>query len=923
MKKRIISLFLCAVMLLASASVISPVVSADKVTMQDYDTEYLECTEYDVRKYVTPFWRTNVIWNECFFPLVGNDGVRHPIKLMYKADEIISVRDYTLQKEYVRGRDYDIDEDGNFVFGSGSRIPRLNDFFLHATSRPTGSTDDEYYPRWDGNGWEYWNEGSELSLKTVAISYIHNDDNQPDSPASVEKDIPKSFEKLVNGEDFHIVLIGDSVSTGAKSSGNTGIGPYADAYPEMTKKALSMKFGNSNVKLTNTAIGGSTSDWDPDRLDSTVVQYSPDLVIACFGMNDSSAGRVGYTDELFRENMIGQVEYIKKNCPDAEILLVSSLLGNIYCFREERYVSHARILGEIAAQYEGVAFCDPQAIERFYLERKQFADLMADNMVHPNDHGMRIIAQTIFDAFRYEDISDYVGIKMEQLRAKAELDKYAGTGRYDLLVKALDDAEKSMCEKTDEWDVTDVVTVCSDRIEEIFRQCDPADHVLVDKSEAPGCDEDGRYYKECTVCGYQETTGSIPMLGGSHLWDSGFVSVPSGYRAKGTLTHTCQRCQKTKDEAIPEKKDGASELENAGMLYVEKGYNYMTSDVTPYTNGDGTVEFDICPVDVRIDDGSVSYAGVRLSNYGIAAAYNFSKQRFEIVSANLPYSFVGAEYKVLPYEWKSYKESGSYTWHKIAVNLQGNTISIYCDGELVLQDENVAYARSSRDIAMIYTIGEFYMDNFVVSKGGYDPATGEGSTASSYNLDGETAFKSFRRDWGYGAYTPAGYEAATERTLTSAVYANHVHTTKHMATLDSGCTNCGTEVDECVECGALLHREAGEPKLGNHLYYVIGRSANGDGISVITYGCAYCRLTFTEIEEDGSPRLSSVGDVNGDMSLNARDVLAMMRYILGAASNEPFDRDTADMNGDGEIDAKDIIAVMSLMVGAKRPYPAK
>lgn len=923
MKKSILSVFLCIAMLLTSVSVISPAVSADRVTSQDYDEEYLLCEGYDVRKYVTPFWLTNVIWNECFFPLVGNDGVNYPISLMYKADDIISVRDYTLQKEYVRGRDYDIDADGNLIFVENSRIPRLNDSFLHSTKFPVDATEEEFYPRWDGHGWEYWNESSELSLKTVAVSYIHNDSNQPERPASVQNDIPRSFEKLSGGEDFHIVVIGDSVSTGAKSSGNTGIGPYADAYPEMTKKALSMKFGNSGVKLTNNAIGGSTSDWTADRLERTVVQYSPDLVIVCFGMNDSSADRVGYTDETFRTNMVGQVEYIRERCPDTEILLVSSLLGNPYCFREERYVSHARILGEIAAEYDGVAFCDPQAVERFYLERKEFADLMADNMVHPNDHGMRLIAQTIFDAFRYEDISDFVDIRMDQLRSKAELDRYAGTGRYDLLVKALGDAEKSMRGKTEEWDVTDVFTEYSERISEIFRQCDPADHVFADKTEAPRCDADGRYYKECTVCGYQETTGSIPMLGGSHLWDSGFVSVPSGYRAKGTLTHTCQRCGQTREEAIPERKDGAPELDS-GMLHVEKGFNYMTAETRPYSNGDGTIEFDICPLDTDMGGGAVSYAGVRLGGYDIAAAYNFSKQRFEVVGANLPYSSVHSEYKVLPFEWESYKESGSYNWHRIAVNLQGKTVRIYCDGELVLEDVNDLYARSDYDIAMIYTIGDFYMDNFTISRGGYDPTTGEGTKLSSFNLDGEAAFRKFSRVWGYGNYTDAWYEAATERTLTSAVYADHVHTPRYMATAQSGCISCGAAVDECSVCGALLPKQEGEPRLGHHRYFMIGAKQDGDGVSVIEYGCTYCSLTFTEIVEEASPRLSYVGDVNRDMKLNARDIVTVMRYLLNSlAPDETFDLAQADMSGDGAVNAKDITATMKLLVGTQLPYPAK
>lgn len=970
MKTRILAFFMCAVMLFASSSLLAPVVSAAKVTSEDYDADYLACDAYDVRKYITPFWRTNVIWNENFFPLLGSDGKRKPISLLYKADEILSIHDYTLEKEYVIGRDCEIDEDGNFVFVSGSRIKRISYFYIHSKSMPSGATEATHYPRWDGNGYEYWNESSELSLSTMSISYIHNDTNQPDRPASIQKDIPNSFDKMVNGEEFRIVLLGDSVSTGAKASGNTGVGPYADAYPEMTKKALSMKYSNANIKLINSAHGGATSDWEAEQLEKDVVPYSPDLVILSYGMNDGSADRVGYTDERFRNNMVGQIEFIKEKCPDAEILLVSSLIGNPYCFKEERYAAHAKILGEIADKYDGVAFCDPQAIERFYLERKQFVDIMADNLVHPNDTGMRIIAQTLNDAFRYDNLSDYISIRMEQLTKRAELDKYAGTGRHALLTQALELAEKTMREKDDDWDVTDVYEAYCDRIDEIIRQCDPADHILVDKVQNPLCDADGRYYKECTTCGYQETTEVIPMLGGSHLWDSGFLSVPSGYRQKGTMTYTCQRCAHTMEEAVTEKQDGEATL-SGGMLEImmgkrtvvidpppkeneddedekprdkNSGYNYMCSTARPYVNNDGTIEFDLCPLDTKLDGGTVSYAGVRLGRgYEISAAYNFSKQRFEIVNSNLPYSYIGSEYKVFPFKWKSLKDSGSYTWHKIAVNLKGDTLSIYCDGQLVLQDENPAYSKTNHEEdfpdstenntrAMIYSIGTYCMDNIRVSDGGYDPTTGEGTTIQSFNLDTKADFDSFNKEWGFttyengdellalGGYTDGKYTVATEKNLTSGVYANHVHTLKHVADVEGGCANCGTKISECTECGALVSEKAGDSKYGKHTYCMTGKGKNEDGVAIITYGCKNCDMKFTEIEEEGSPRLSAImmGDANGDGNVSAKDVIMTMKYML-KPSNPPkgFVFEAADMDGNGSITAKDIIAIMKAILRKK------
>ena len=55
------------------------------------------------------------------------------------------------------------------------------------------------------------------------------------------------------------------------------------------------------------------------------------------------------------------------------------------------------------------------------------------------------------------------------------------------------------------------------------------------------------------------------------------------------------------------------------------------------------------------------------------------------------------------------------------------------------------------------------------------------------------------------------------------------------------------------------------------------------------------------------------GDVNGDNTLNARDVIAIMKHIVGAVQNE-FVESAADVNGDGKINSRDVIAVMKAIV---------
>lgn len=58
------------------------------------------------------------------------------------------------------------------------------------------------------------------------------------------------------------------------------------------------------------------------------------------------------------------------------------------------------------------------------------------------------------------------------------------------------------------------------------------------------------------------------------------------------------------------------------------------------------------------------------------------------------------------------------------------------------------------------------------------------------------------------------------------------------------------------------------------------------------------------------------GDVNNDGKINARDIIAIMRAILGDKPAE-YTEAAADLNNDGKINAKDIICIMRLMLESK------
>ena len=69
------------------------------------------------------------------------------------------------------------------------------------------------------------------------------------------------------------------------------------------------------------------------------------------------------------------------------------------------------------------------------------------------------------------------------------------------------------------------------------------------KTVAPSCTEAGYDLYTCRDCGASEQRNSKPALG--HKWDSGTVTTEPNEKDPGTMTYTCTVCGATKTEVIP------------------------------------------------------------------------------------------------------------------------------------------------------------------------------------------------------------------------------------------------------------------------------------------------------------------------------------------------------------------------------------
>ncbi len=909
--RKILSFVLATV--IASGCIIFQSTAA--VTSSDYTAEELECSSYDIRKYTEPFWEGNIVYNEIVHPIRNKNGSLPTFQLMYEATEIVSVKDYKLKTTYVEGVDYMLIS-GNLCIIEDGNIPVMNYNDMHPSSAPAGYGSNEiypYYPQADGSGYEYWTSGSDVCSVSLAVTYIHNDTWDGPIPTSQESNLPGTFEKLKNDDPITIVVAGDSVATGAMSSGFLGISPSADAFPEMTKKALSKKYSNDNITLVNSAIGGTMSYFDENKMNNTIIQYDPDLVIINFGMNDSSCDRVGISGSEFRSNLQLQIDYINKKLPDCEILLVSSLYGNRYTFPAERYEEHADVLHILAEINDGVGVADPQMIEKYLIEEigKDYICFTADNMVHPGDLGMRLMAQTIVEALSFEDISTYRAHHMNQLTAYADIENQPEDKAAEL-VAVLEKTEEAISVLDEEWDINAVVDNAYYEMKVIIIRCE--EHTFVDTVIEPTCKSDGYTHSVCEVCGYKYDHDTVPNLGGEHIMDSGRQTVIPTYKTPGEITYTCARCHYSETDKVDILKNPTS-ISGTGMVQFSNSNNYMASNLQPYTTGSGFVEFDFCPLNIENYDGT-PYVGVWFCGYAVTACYNFVAQQVQIVETTLPFGG-GIVHASADYSWTSNGGEYEYNWKKFTAHMNGTTVRIYIDGELILEDTKSFY-RASSEVALVYSNGACYMDNFKVVRGKYDPTTGTlgsgGTILGQWDFNSRSSYNSFFNTWGQ-QYASKSYVVANGKNITTGHYKHTEHSGSLVGVVENGCGHSGYCQYACNSCKKIYFDDYIDPVCDAHT--LINRTVTVKPTTVSTGECSYecdtCNLTFTEklpmLEDDGSGSGSDSdevlrGDVDNDGALSMIDYSTLSRFIVGGAVD--IDSENSDVNGDGAITAIDM-----------------
>lgn len=346
-----------------------------------------ECSAYSLEKYTKPYWNSNIIYNESVMPLENKDGSVPTIQLMYDIKDIVEVRNSALNVKYTEGVDYTV-EDGKFKVIPGGAIATIDYSFMYPSSSSSNTQPDTTH------GYMYFAEGGVFHSMQLAITYTPNSawgGARPERKASL---LPKTMAKLEAGQDLNIVLLGDSISTGANSTGFVGTAPYTQNWFEMVNTTLTNKYG-SKINFTNLSVGGMDSAWGMTQA-ATAASKSPDLVIIGFGMNDGSGAVPVAT---FKSNTQSIMNTIKASNPNVEFILVSTMLSNPDWGAAHYQPLYLPALESLEGS--GCAVADITTPHTYILSRKRYVDMTANHVNHPNDFIVRLYAQVMNEVFKY------------------------------------------------------------------------------------------------------------------------------------------------------------------------------------------------------------------------------------------------------------------------------------------------------------------------------------------------------------------------------------------------------------------------------------------------------------------------------------------------------------------------------------------
>ncbi len=406
-----------------------------------------DLTAYNPEVFMKPVWEGDTVYHEAVMFADSADGiVQKEKKLLFPIDEIISVRNNNLDKWYVSGVDFKV-ENGKLIFIEGGSCPCWKGNFIVSANEEDSYFDPALNVGTSGKAasWYTTVEKGDKGLNLIYdayhekcalyVTYTHSktwadlgeEGFCPEKPDNQSDRVKYFYEKLASGDEINALVFGASTATGCSSTGmlknyelfsrepdengeyqvtlrkETCDGISAVPFFEQATNEMVKRYGNGNkVSFYNIANGGTGAAWGKKsllpRIEFMNKYYGkkivPDIIFLKFMGNDARTKPESFLDS--NESMVAD---FKRLYPNALIVLVSGKINNerTYIYRDyhENLLKLQDVLCDIASRYENcvVAKATPFWIEA--LKSKDCEDYLSNNINHANDFWAKTTAQII------------------------------------------------------------------------------------------------------------------------------------------------------------------------------------------------------------------------------------------------------------------------------------------------------------------------------------------------------------------------------------------------------------------------------------------------------------------------------------------------------------------------------------------------
>ena len=336
---------------------------------------------YNRDNLLRPVWDTDIMYFESLTFVEGES------ELMYEPEEIISLYDSHIKKEYKIDKDFKVE--GRKVY----LLPNTEIFsFTKDELYPAEPIPGHTFPMEDRNILFY--EEHFFHDRQYAITYkVKENTWSGHRPSSARGYFPATMQKLTRGEPLNITLFGDSVCVGANASGFTDADPHLPSFSGLLIDHLQSRYG-SKIDFHNPSIGGKDSKWGADTVEENVNFRRNDLVIISLGGNDSFTSPDDYI-----KNIQSIIDSIRNKYPATEFIVATptfanKLLKGTFYANQPVFTDHIHKL-----KGRSVAIADITNMQKELICHKRYIDITGNNVNHPNDFFHRILAQYFIEMF--------------------------------------------------------------------------------------------------------------------------------------------------------------------------------------------------------------------------------------------------------------------------------------------------------------------------------------------------------------------------------------------------------------------------------------------------------------------------------------------------------------------------------------------